>query len=835
MSSTILGGDLTVHYLDESRRKQIIWSGGTTKSDTQIMIDIYDATEDLMSVPAQSNDGLIFDAPTPGEFIIGKIDAGEIEPWFIDLRTVEHIVGNNGSFTGCAIRSSGWARSLPGDGTGNVGIVVVPITNVTIVDSDIGDTISHADGDSGTLLDFYDDGTDEYLFIRPDTNTLGDDFNSVAGTLTMGTSGFTATQDAAAHTGEMVWGNVFTSGAIVAKTHIYMIQNGVKVVAFNQTDNDWWPDGHLDRAVPIKDWRTAAFPTIDSGVLTVKANQYATKYFPIVINMNTTSGGNVSAGLTSGDDITNNTGYASILTDVVAVDDFNVGDEILGQVSGARAIITLITGTSPDYTIHYYLIGDPLIDFQTAIEGVDGVAPSTGESDKTGAAPANQGPALAGFFDGAALPTLAFTSTQIDVDDDGNTEEYGIAIDVNQASLAQLTEYLKFIARRGSTFQIDGIDGEQWIGIDLAISYTAFTTTIAEGDIATQQNTLATATVVSFPGGTNDIMLLRDSRGTFNTTDQIDFTGGGNISGAQLSAADVIVPVSENSFGVLAGVTLFLTRGIVITDFKSAEENLWSTIDAAGIIRARPTAITVSMLNLLQFDWATWFRLTGAGGSIDKTEYSATGGETFASTTLTVDGNIAADVPNKDNGGRLFLRDQSDNGQEYVLRFDSFTPVGGVITLSQIVIASADAGTTTTNIQEAGVFTAAAVQVGDLVYNNTRSAVAYVTARVDDNNVTISPAITGQTTGDVITINAIPGITVNTLDDVAFAIMHKFRETGGTESASMVYVSDIFSLARLRNTNAAAVKIKGASQAVTIGVSGASANLPRIPNTVFGS
>ena len=303
MASAILAGDLTVYYLDEDRRKQIKWTGGALKSDTQIMIDVYDATEDLMTIPSQSNDGLIFDAPTPGEFIIGKIDAGEIEPWFVDLRTMEHIIGNNGSFTGCAMRTSGWARDLPGDGTGNNGIVVVPITNISIVDSDIGDTISHASGDTGTLLDLYDDGTNDYLWIRPDSNALANDWDTASGTITMGTSGFTATQTVAAHTGEMVWGNAFTSGALVGDTHIFILQDGGKMVAYNQTDNDWWVDGHLDRAIPIKDWTTAAFPTIDEGYLTVKANQYGSKYFPIVIRMNTTSGGNVSAGLTSGNDI----------------------------------------------------------------------------------------------------------------------------------------------------------------------------------------------------------------------------------------------------------------------------------------------------------------------------------------------------------------------------------------------------------------------------------------------------------------------------------------------------------------------------------------------------
>lgn len=831
MASSILAGDITVYYLDESRRKQVKWTGGALKSNTQIMIDFYDATEDLMTIPSQSNDGLIFDAPTPGEFIVGEIDAGELEPWFIDLRTMEHIIGNNASFTGCAMRTQGWKRVLPGDGTGNVGILVVPVTNIDIADSDIGDTISHASGDSGTLLDFYDDGTSQFLWIRPDSNALADDWDTASGTITMGTApNNTATQSAIAHTGEMVWGNVFTSGALVAKTHVYMLQNAAKVVAYNQIDNDHWVDGHLDRAIPITDWKTANFPIIDEGYLTIKAGQYTTKYFPIVIRMNTTSGGNVSAGLTSGSDNTNTTGYASI-TVAGGSGNFTVGDEISGDVSNARAVITQIDNPGATATYHYYLIGDPLIDFNgsEAITNED----DTGAATSSGAV-AVQGPALTTWYDGNVLPTVTFTNTQVDVDDDGTVEEYAIPWDVNQASLAQLTEYFKYTTRRGSTFQLDGEDGEQWIGIDFAINYATITGTVSEGATVTGLTSLATAIVVSNPGGAANTALVRNTRGEFIDGEVIEVDGSNRFDASGLTVS-IIVPVAENNFGVLAGTTLFLSRGVVISDYKSSEENLWQTIDATGVTKSRPTSITVSMLNLLQHDWATWYRLTGVGGSIDKTEYSATGGETFASSTLTVDSAIAADVPNKTTGGRLSLRDTDDNGQEYVLRFSSFVPSTGVITLAQIVIALADAGTNTTTIVEAGVFTASAVKVGDLVYNSTVGAVAYVTDRVDDNTITISPAITGQTTADVITINAIPGITVNTADDVAFAIMHSYRETAGDESVSMVYVADIFSLARLRNTVDATIKIKGASAAVTIGTGGGQSSPPRIPNTVYGS
>jgi len=829
MSDTILGGDLTVYYLGESRRKQIKWTGGTGKTDVQKMIDVYDATEDLFTSPTQQDDGLIFSAETPGEYTIGKIDAGDLEPWFIDLKTMEHIVGDYANFTGCAIKTSGWTRDLPGDGTGNVGILVVPITNVDIAASDIGDTLVHGDGDAGTLLDFVDTGGGtDYLFIRPSTNALADDFNSGSGTITMDTSSNTATQTAIGHTGEMVWGNVYTQGALAnADTHIFLYQNGARVTSSDQTDQDWWSDGHVDRAVPIKDYTTSAFPTIDAGYLTVKANQYGTKYTYSIIRMNTTSGGNVAAGLSSGDDINNTTGYGQVtLTGISG--NWNVGDEIEGQVSGARAIITAFS--TP--TIDYYLIGDPLTDFNGSeqISNND----DSGDSASSGAT-SSVGPALTTWFDGNALPTFAFANTQVDIDDDGTAEEYGVTIDLKSASLAQMHEYNKYAQRRGSVLDHDGLDGQEWIGLDYAINYASITGTVPEGSTVTGNTSGATGVVVSNPAGTNNTALLRNSRGTFVNGERIYETDGVNEFDASGLTVTVIVPVAESSFGTLAGTTFFASRGVVLANYKTAEQNNFSLIDATGTPRARPTSITMSISNLKQYDWATCFRLTGAGLIIEKDEFSATGGEAVGDPTLTVDGTIPADVPGKSAGGTLVLVDVSDDNKEYVIRYDSYAAATGVFTLSNVIIASADAATTTT-IQETGAF--ANSKVGDIVVNHSRSeAVAYVTEVTDDDNVVISPAISGQTTGDSIELNCVPITLVDTADQVYVPLVFEFREADGTASASMQYnAADIYARVRVRNTSAAATKIKGYTSDVTITeAAGGSAAATRTENTVYGS
>lgn len=828
MSDTILSGDLTVYYFDENRRKQIRWTGSTAKTATQKMISVYDATEDLFTLPAQQNDGLIFSAETPGEYTIGKISAGDNEPWFIDLKTMEHIIGDFANFTGCALKTSGWKRDLPGDGTGNTGIVVVPVTAASnnILVGDIGSDITHADGDAGTLLDIvFTGGTNDYLWIRPDSNALADDFNSISGNLTCNAR--TAPQNAAAVTGEMVWGNAFTSGALVSDTHIYVLQSGTKITSSDETDQDWWPDGHIDRAIPITDYTTANFPVIDDGYLTVKANQYGSKYTYAIIRMNTTSGGNVAAGLSSGDQITNNTGYASIaLTGDSG--NFSVGDEIQDDSNGARGIITLITGTTPTRTLHYYLVGDPLTDFDGgAITNNDDTGAATGSG-----APTAQGPALATWFDNNLQPTYTFANTQVDIDDDGTAEEYGISIDLNQASLAQMHEYNKYIHRRGSVVDQDGIDGEQWIGLDYAVNYATITGTVSEGATVTGVTSGATGIVVSNPGGSNNTALLRNSRGTFQDGEQIQVDGSNYFAASGLTV-EVIVPVAESSFGTLAGTTFFASRGVVLTDYQSGEENNFSLIDATGASKARPTSITMQILNLLQYDYASCSRLVAAAGDINKTEYSATGGEVAGDATLTVDGSIAADVPGKTApGGWLTLQDVSDNGQEYVLRYDSYVAATGVVTLSNVVVAAADSATTT-NIQETGAFTNA--KVGDLVYNVTRTAVSYVSEVVSANEININPPITGQTTGDNIELNCVPISLVDTADNVFFFIVFEFRETDGSSQASMQYVADIQARVTVRNTSTAVIKIKGFSADVVIGTGGGVSSATRIENTVYGS
>jgi len=802
MSDTILGGDFTIYWLDENRQKHIEWTG--TATGTRTVNELYSALANLQDEATTGDDATFMSAETPTEYTIGLIDANDSNPAYIQYEAVQHL-------TGGAIKTSGWTRT-PGSATG---IVVVPVTNSTntIVTADVGFDITHADGDSGTLLEVLTpNGTTDYLVIRPDSSAAANNFDSTSGTLTCNAN--TATQTAASKTGEQVWANLFNVTPIEADTHVYMYQGAVadasraRISDINDSTQDWWTEGSFDRLIYIRDFTSASNPIIDEGRITAFARKANTLYDSFEVSTSTTSGGRNPVPLSAAADLNHTTGYKSITTTAVGTDDFTVGDEIEGATSGARGIITLITGSSPTYTFHYYLIGDPQTDFQTAAETITN-NDATGSATKDGSAPSDEGPGLATWFTSNSFPTITHANTTADIDDDGTDEFYGITIDCNQNPLTEVYEWLQHVTRNGETgtTATDGIEGEQYVGPTVYLAYSGTVTgTVSEGSDVTQATSGATGIVVSHDT-TNKVLLLRDTRGTFNTANVVtDNDASGTFTPD--TAAVTFNANKQSPFGSLAGGRFFGARGVVLIDYLASDENNFQLIDAPGDTKQRPIAISLSVSNLVGTDETTTtddyvvsHRLTGAGGDIDKTEYSAVGGESIGDATLVVDTAITADTPGKSTGGVLNIRDSSNNNKHYRIRFSSWAT--STFTLANIV-ATADAGTNTTQIIDTGAFTNA--KRGDLVLNTTQgNAVSYVTDVPDANTINIDPPISGQTTGDAIELNACP-VAINTADDVYVSLIDEFA-TSSSASVSIVYVSQIDYRVKVSNTRNA-TKIK---------------------------
>jgi len=826
MATLILNDDIQVDFLADNRQKRLSWAGGTNLSYT--MNELYSAMATLLDETTTIDDGTCFSAETPTEYTIGKIDTGDTEPWYITHDLMEHI-------TGGALRSTGWTRVLDT----NAGIFCVPFTETgtPITAADEGYTMTHGDGDTGTLLEYIDTGgATDYLIIRPTSSAVGNDFSTSAGTITSSRGSFTATQNGPATTGEQIWANLYSIGTIDPNVHLYLYQgdvatdgNRTRVSSWNDATQDWYGNGHLQGGssasndegicVALQDISTAAWPVIDDGYVTVFGRKYGDLYASFEVSCSTTSGGRNPIPLQTAADLDNTTGIL-----VETFDGTNyaagwaVGDIMSGDTSGARGIITKITTPGASQVVDFIPIDDPLgvSANWTSGENVSQVGGSaTGSFTDL---PADAGPATSAWFSQTTTPTISFTYTEEDIDDNAANESYGIVVDCKGNLLTEVYEWMKYATRNGETTDdLDGINGESYIGGEVFITFSNQVTIIGEGEDVVQETTGATGVVVAYDA-TKKYMLLRDVRGTFATGGALNHTITSNDSSGEVdmeTASGAVVNTfaakTASPLGTFAGGTFFGARGVLIQNYADADANSFILTPMEGGTVERPASVNIEVTNLdggaatsALHDRVSVFRLTGAGADINKTQYSVAGVQAVGANTLVTDA-ISQDTPGKTTGGIVILVDIDDGGAEYKLRYNSWS--GSTFTLREIT-GTADGSTDATNLYETGkTFQDGADQVyrGDLVTVAGKGS-AYVETVASQTQLTlVSPGITGFTNLDTYEINTLPVAT--TASDKAYVPFMDRIATAAEETASFIYSSQIYYRAKVRNTRAT-TKIK---------------------------
>lgn len=155
------------------------------------------------------------------------------------------------------------------------------------------------------------------------------------------------------------------------------------------------------------------------------------------------------------------------------------------------------------------------------------------------------------------------------------------------------------------------------------------------------------------------------------------------LNGAQgqryRSANGSYTEVKASPFGTFAGGTFFGARGVWLKNVNALDVKSYQLIAADGTVQTPPNAVSVSVTGLVSGDRVAVFRLTGAGGSIDKTEMLTSGTNTSGASTLNVDA-IGADVPSVG-----FLRIYIDANTEHLYTYTGrtstqFTGVSPVLT-----------------------------------------------------------------------------------------------------------------------------------------------------------
>jgi len=172
----------------------------------------------------------------------------------------------------------------------------------------------------------------------------------------------------------------------------------------------------------------------------------------------------------------------------------------------------------------------------------------------------------------------------------------------------------------------------------------SITGTFNEGEPVSQATSGAKGTVVE-KNTTDKIIILRNSRGTFNTANVVtETTNSGTLTPD--TEASAVTPIAAAPFGTFAGGKFFCAPGVVLADYLTADANNFQLVDDQGTVRVAPTKATITVSNTRAGDKIAVFRLTASGGDINKSEYNATV-QSQAATTVVVGSTISSDSPGK--------------------------------------------------------------------------------------------------------------------------------------------------------------------------------------------
>lgn len=595
--------------------------------------------------------------------------------------------------------------------------------------------------------------------------------------------------------GEAAWAGVTTIGTIETNSHLYVFGedpdqaaqsfNEVKVIATKGT-SDWWSDGQIDVLLKVKE-ADSVFGELPgsspaTAVATVLARQYSKSGSHFIATALNTAGGNTVVPLATADDADNTTGPRQSTAQAATGAGTFVVDEVLSVGGTPRAIVTLVAGTTADPILDYYLINDPLTDLANG----DAVTGDTSGATMTSGVPIDVGP---GAGDDANI-TVTFGDTADDIGNGNGSQPYSVIIDqvVTTLRMTDVYERMKFIVRRGSVISLQGQDGEEYLGAELAIEYTVVSGTIVEGNRIVGATSGAEGIVVA-NDTTDTRLIVKEVRGTFQDAETIN--EGGNSATIDGGGRRTITPTAAAAFGTFAGGTFFGAPGVRFnrTNLNSGDLQAYQLIDDLGVTQIPPNTVSMTVDNLVSGDTVSVYRRTGA--DVDKTQLTLAAGNNQGDTTVVVDASIPSSNPTDANSK---IRIISSSGVEHRYRYDSFA--GSTFTLAPLTTGTADGGSSNTIlIDAASDFVTDEVEVGDYVRNETDDFVVRVVSV--DSATQLTTENGGATwNAKVFRINAL--VENYGLDSAYVPYIERIADAT-SESNTLIHTSDIDIKVDVRN------------------------------------
>lgn len=322
---------------------------------------------------------------------------------------------------------------------------------------------------------------------------------------------------------------------------------------------------------------------------------------------------------------------------------------------------------------------------------------------------------------------------------------YNMVADLNGDTVADFYEYLKYITREDSTFNIYSYNS----GIRLVTFQSGGYVSCVEGDVGravTGGTTGDSGTLLAYDNGNRIWTVKMDictgtpaSDDLFDQVETVSVSGGtgtGSTIGASVPSPQVgeeyiqampqYAPVKASPLGTFAGGTYFGARGIWIEDMDSADANSYQLVDATNETRTPPISVPVKVTGLEHGDRAGVFLTTGDNFIIEKEQYDMVaqgGGVAYVNVDVS-GGDIPNDTPadgtiivvRRDSGGNILGEDR----YTYTSWDNDNSPVYGTFTITGVTSSAYDTDDT------AYVPYAFGISIGGV---DVQESVQYVTSR----------------------------------------------------------------------------------------------------------
>ena len=819
--ATLLGGDWEYQFEDETNdvaavvgTRMLKYNSGPVRTTNEVYSALAEALDDFQSMGFKNPMLPV----TPNAYTMEN-------QAFISRASSEWL--KEGTIT------ADWSLIGSAGNNSGRGVLRVPYTIGTdFVASDIGKRVTQAGtSDTGTLLDFEvePDGT-LVAWIRPEDSTpvTGDLFDGT-GALTVTNGTGSTTNSTAATSGITRFTAIQAIGSVPTSTEVYIVQNRIKLA--NSTDNTgfqfWATDPNVSLgiiSVLIRTHNAAAGTTtadaIAAGDLEVFARRYTSLYDNFRLNVN--AGGFSALPLASSPDINNTTGYERFTTNAGTLS-IAVGDVLRKDGAGnenQKFVVTAFSGTSPNYTIDGYYVGNltPFVNTDV-IEDLGETGTLTINSAPV-ATP--DGPTETGAGNGATV-TITLGHTTRDHDNSGVAEPYSVIVDAQtDVPIAKVYERIKYVTRRGADAADlfgAGVDvpGETYRGLQGLYYTNTHSASFTEGDNLTQTTggnwtgrLIASNQAGAGEGVPGSYITVTDEQTSLEglvDTDVVDDEANDQVTIDTSPNPSLTISSPKSSpLGTFTGTQIFGAQGVDFRNPGAGDSQSYILTDDLGNLRTPPNTISFTVANTRALDRILVARDTGTAGVIDKDQFGgmeagAPGYNQTGDWVIRAAGTVDGEVPQI---GVVRVVENTLE-QEHRYYYDSRTTgLNGEFTLigdgeAASYSTAATAGTSDTQLScSTATFQTHGVQVGMLIYVAGRTSTYEVVSVTNETTLVIRLlyGAGGFVTTDTFTINAC--IQNYAATDDLFDLLLDYEEDTGTDGSpgdmSATFVRDVGAL-----------------------------------------